>query len=178
MPMLISIVVLTALTRLLPHPPNFAPIGALALFGAAFFKRKELAILIPLLAIWVSDLILTNVVYAAYYDGFQWFGHAWVYLAFLVIALIGIFALKNWSWEKLIGTSLIGSGVFFMLTNFGSWLSPLSMFPKDLGGLISTYVAGIPFLGWTVAGDLFYALALFGIMHLAKSKFPQLAIQK
>jgi len=83
------LILVAALSRLLPHPPNFTPIGGMALFGAAYFSKKHLALIIPLVALWISDLILNNVVYGAYYDGFSWMGMPMVYAAFIIIALMG-----------------------------------------------------------------------------------------
>src|SRR5690554_7475691 len=69
---LMLIVVLAAFSRLIPHPPNFTPIGAMALFGAAWFTNRFQALLLPLLALWLSDLALNNLIYAGYYEGFTW----------------------------------------------------------------------------------------------------------
>ena len=92
-----TFVLLAALTRLLPHPPNFTPIGSMALFGAAYFSRKYLAFLVPILAFWVSDLVLNNVVYAAYFESFSWFSPAllWSCAAMVLIVVIGRHFLKK-----------------------------------------------------------------------------------
>ena len=70
---LIAIILLAALSRLIPHIPNFSPIGAISLFGAAFFKQRWKAFLIPVLSIWVSDLFINNIIYSDYYPTFTWF---------------------------------------------------------------------------------------------------------
>ncbi|MDD2300415.1 MAG: hypothetical protein PHU69_12360, partial [Fermentimonas sp.] len=84
------------MSRLLPHPPNFAPIGAMALFGAAYFSKKYWAFIIPIASMWVSDLILNNVIYGQYFDHFVWFysGSLFTYGAFALIVVLGMFTLK------------------------------------------------------------------------------------
>ena len=173
---LIGIVFIAAMTRLLPHPPNFAPIGAIALFGAAYFRKPILGLAITFLAIWMSDLILNNVVYAAYYDGFQWFSTMWVYVGFAAVFLLGYLALKKINTGKLALTAVGGSVLFFLITNFGAWQFSGGLYPKNFAGLMSAYAAGIPYFWYTLAGDLFYVAVLFGSFELMKAKFPKLAI--
>ncbi len=92
---LFLIVISAAFSRLLPHPPNFTPIGAMALFGAAYFSKKHIALILPIIAMFLSDLVINNVVYAQYFDGFTFFypGFYWTYGAFIVIGLlvVGLF---------------------------------------------------------------------------------------
>ncbi len=172
-------ILLAALSRLLPHPPNFTPIGALALFGAAYFHRKELAFAVPLVAMWVSDLILNNAIYAkAYpelYNGFVFIGSLWVYLGILVIALLGLWMLKKVNVPNLLGASLMASVLFFLVTNFGCFLVD-PMYPKHFAGLMSAYAMGIPFFWNTLLGDLFFTAVLFGGFELVKRRFPVLQL--
>jgi len=175
---LIGLVIITAMTRLLPHPSNFAPIGAIALFGAAYFRKPILGLIITFLAIWFSDLLLNNLVYTAYYDGFQWFSMYWVYIGFAAIFGLGYLALKKLSISKLILTSIGGSILFFLVTNFGAWQLSPALYPQNFAGLISAYAAGIPFFWNSMIGDLFYVALLFGSFELLKTRFPQLAFSK
>ncbi|SVB25226.1 uncharacterized protein METZ01_LOCUS178080, partial [marine metagenome] len=64
------LLILAAFSRLIPHPPNFTALGAMALFGGAYVSSRTLAIILPLGALWVSDLILNNLVYTEFYQGF------------------------------------------------------------------------------------------------------------
>lgn len=170
------LILLAALSRLLPHPSNFAPIAGMGLFGAAYFSNKYHAFLIPFIAYWISDLILDNLIYAQYYDGFQWFGSPAVYISFALIIVLGFVLLKKVSVVNLIIAGLSSSVLFFLITNFGSWLgSPL--YTKTFDGLIACYVAGIPFFWNTLAGDLFYITILFGSYELVKRQYPQLVKQ-
>lgn len=159
---LLCLLILTAaLCRLLPHWPNFTPIGAMALFGAAYFPRKVLAFIVPVLALYLSDLLLNNWVYGEYYEQFTWAISPYVYGAFALIVLIG-FALRGRSRPlPIVGAALSASMVFFLITNFGAWLAD-PIYTKDLPGLLAAYTAGLPFFWNTVAGDLFFSGALFG----------------
>lgn len=171
-------VLLAALSRLLPHPPNFAPIGAIALFGGAYFYRRSFAYLIPIISMWLSDLILNNVVYGSYFNRFIWFydGFYWTYGAFVLIVTIGFLLLKKVSVKTLLPASLLASVVFFLLSNFGVWCST-TMYPKDMGGILSCYVAGLPFFRNTLLGDLMYNGILFGTFELVQKWIPVLRIQ-
>jgi len=171
------IIVVAAMSRLLPHPPNVTPIGAIGLFGAAHFSKKYWAFIIPLLALFISNLLINNVIYSAYNDGFVLFGNLWVYAAFIGIVLLGIVMLKKVKPVNLFLTSLVASIVFFLVTNFGVWMSG-TMYPMNLTGLIAAYTAAIPFFWNTVAGDLFFVTALFGIYELAMKTIGKAAINR
>ena len=171
-------VVLAALSRLLPHPPNMAPIAGMALFGAGYYTKKYWAYLIPIAAMWVSDLVLNNVLYAQYFDNFVWFysGSLFTYGAFALIVLMGSYTLRKKNIGTIIFSALGASVIFFIVSNFGVWLtSPL--YAKTWTGLTACYVAAIPFLQNTLAGDLAYAAVLFGLFELSKFWFPSLRIK-
>ena len=157
-------------------PSNFTPIGALALFGAAYFTEKRWAFIIPLLALWASNLILNNVLLSQYYEGFVWFANPMVYIAFIAIVCLGIYTLKEVKPLKLLGVSLGASILFFLLTNIESWLT-LPMYPKTFAGLIQAYIAAIPFFWNTLIGDLVFTGALFGAFELLQSRNPILRAQ-
>jgi hypothetical protein len=175
------IIVAAALARLFSPLDNFTPIGAMALFGGAYFSRKYLAFLVPFAAMWLSDLYLNNVVYSQMYpeayNGFAWFGSMWVYGSFLLIVALGMTALKKVSFMRVAGTSLIASVLFFLITNFGSWLA-MPIYTKDFSGLMQSYIAGIPFFRNSVVGDLFYVFVFFGSYEWLKSRFPALQAAK
>lgn len=174
-----AMILLSALTRLIPHPPNFAPIGAMALFGAAYYSKRRWAFIIPIAAMFVSDLILNNVAYGQYFDGFVWFyaGSLFTYGAFALIVLLGMFTLKAVRVTKVIFCSLGASAIFFIVSNFGVWFSG-TMYAKDLSGLITCYIAGIPFFQNTLAGDLVYCAALFGAFEYSAIKIPELRLSR
>lgn len=169
------IILLAALSRLLPHPANFAPIGGMALFGAAYYTRKWWAYIIPIASMWISDLLLNNIVYAEYFDHFVWFysGSLFTYVAFALIVLMGKFTLRKVCIPQLLFSALAASVIFFLVSNFGVWFSG-TMYPKDMNGLMACYAAGIPFFKNTILGDLVYAGVLFGLFEAILSWFPSL----
>ena len=172
-------VVLAALSRLLPHPPNVAPIAGMALFGAGYYSKKYWAYLIPIAAMWVSDLILNNVLYAQYFDSFVWFysGSLFTYAAFALIVLLGSYTLRKKNIGTIIFSALGASVIFFIVSNFGVWLtSPL--YAKSWAGLTACYAAAILFLQNTLVGDLAYTAVLFGLFELSKSWFPSLRMRQ
>lgn len=171
----IALVLAAAFSRILPHPYNFTPIGGMALFAGAVFSRHRWSWLLPFIALWFSDLVLNNTVYAGLYEGFRWFSHASVLIAFALIFLMGRVGVREWKPVRLLGLSLAGSMLFFLITNGAAWASVASPYSKDLPGLMSAYVAGIPFFGGTVAGDLFYNTVLFGGWYLIGQREIRLA---
>ena len=173
------LILLAAISRLLPHPPNFAPIGGMALFGAAYYTRRVWAYFVPIAAMWLSDLILNNVGYAQYFDGFVWFNPTWMFTfgSFALIVLLGTFTLKKVGVPQLLFSALGASIIFFLVSNFGVWLTS-GMYPKSWGGLIACYAAGIPFFQNTVFGDLVYSAVLFGLFEWSLSWFPALRTRK
>ena len=152
-----------AFLRLLPHPPNFAPIAAMALFGGAYFSKKTFAFIIPLAAMFLTDMIIGI------------YSYAWiVYISFALIVVLGIFMLKKVSVKKLIFASLTASVSFFAITNFGVWALG-TLYPKTPAGLLASYTAAIPFFQNSLVGDLFFVGVMFGVYELVKSKVPALA---
>lgn len=168
-------IIFAVLSRLLPHAYNFTPLGAIALFGMAYFKDKKWALIIPLAALWASDLILNNFRYAEYYDGFAWFssGALFVYGAFAMIAVLGYYLLQKVSFSRVLGGAFGASVIFFVISNFGVWIgSP--MYPLTAEGFIACYTAAIPFFHYTLAGDLIYCGVLFGGFEFIVNRYPEL----
>jgi hypothetical protein len=173
---LASLIVIAALTRLLPHPPNFSPVEAIALFGGAYFASRAWAFVVPLVAMFASDFVL-GLVHGGTY--FSYFSHAGFWLVYACIALSTLmgFGLRGRvGGGRVLGYSLAGSVLFFVVTNFGAWLgSP--MYPQTGAGLAAAYVAGVPFFQWTVLGTLAYAALLFGGFALLRRQVPALRAQ-
>jgi hypothetical protein len=155
-PVAIALTVLAALVRLVPHPPNFAPVGAAALFGGARLRGWQ-AYLVPLLAMVLTDPIRSRI--EGGYPAYTW-GSLVVYSCFLISVLLGRLFLRNSSSpSRIASVALMGSVQFFVVTNFASWLGYYS---HTWAGFVACYTAAIPFFGYTVLGDLFYCGALFG----------------
>ena len=166
---LIIFILFASFSRLIPHIPNFTPIGAIALFGGAYFKNKFYAFLIPLSSLFLSDLIINNFFLIIDNNNFTWFypGFLWQYFSFAIIIIIGIYNSNKFNFKKLL-ISVIGSSlVFFLITNFGVWISG-SIYPKNIFGLIWCYTLAIPFYKGTLLGFLFYSFLLFGIIEFFK----------
>ena len=159
---LLSAIVLAAALRLVPHPPNFTPIGAMALFSGAYLGRRSLAFVAPLAAMLLSDAVL------GFYSGM------WVtYLAVALIVVVGAFALQKRSPLRIGVAAIAGSVLFFLVSNFGTWALG-DMYPHTNAGLAACYAAAIPFFQKTLAGDLFYATLLFGGFCIAEHLAPKL----
>jgi hypothetical protein len=145
-----------AAVRIAPHPWNFTPVGAMALFSGAVIRNRRLAFLFPLLALFVGDIFvgihkLMLVVYAS----------------FAVNVAIG-----HWlSEERTVGriglATVVGATQFFIITNWGVW-EFLGGFPHTAPGLLSCYISGLPLFCNTLAGDAFYTTLLFGGYALAE----------
>ena len=171
-----GMIVLAALSRLLPHPPNFSPVEAIALFGGAYFASRWAAVWVPLAAMFVSDLALGVMNGGIYWSYFLSAGYLLVYACIALSAVLG-FGLRGRANVARVGAySLLGSVLFFAVTNFGAWLgSP--MYPQTGAGLAAAYVAGIPFFQWTLLGTLFYSALLFGSFAWLRSRSPTLVAQ-
>jgi hypothetical protein len=160
--MLATMILAAAASRLIPHPPNFSPIAALALFGGAQFTDKRLAFLMPLAAMFLSDLILGL--------------HSLIpviYCTFALIVCLGFWVRRNQSIGRIGGAALLGTILFFVTTNFGDWLFS-SFYPKTESGLLACYTEAIPFFWNTMASDLIYTVLLFGTLRAAEWRWPVL----
>jgi hypothetical protein len=153
-------------------PNNFAPINSLALFSGARF-RKFYAFIIPLLTIWLSD-ILINKIYFSHWT-FFYSGFYWQYGSYLLITLIGIKFIKCNKFFSIITSALCASLLFFLISNFGVWLTG-NFYPPTLNGLLVCYVAAMPFMQVTLVSDLFYAMLFFGVLSLVMKRKKMLAL--
>jgi len=159
---LIAMILAAALSRLIPHPYDFAPIGALALFGGAQFADRRLAFLVPLAALLLSDLCL------GLYSHMEW-----VYGNFALTVCIGLWLRRRRDVWRIAAASLATSVLFFVVTDFGEWLNG-TLYTQNLAGLLACYVAAIPFFPNSLLGDGFYNLVLFGGFALLERRFEAL----
>lgn len=143
--------------RILPHPWNFTPISAMALFGGVYLSRK-VALILPLAAMLISD----------YFIGFYEIEiMASVYLSFLFVVLLGYLIKKYKKWYTVLGGSILGSVLFFLITNFAVWAFA-SWYPRDLAGLAMSYILALPFFRNALIGDLFYVAIFFGTFEIIR----------
>ena len=173
---LTGLILLAAMTRLLPHPPNFSPVEAIALFGGAYFASRQWALIVPLVVMLLSDLALGLVHGGIYFEYFASAGFWLVYACIALSTVLGFGLRGRVTGGRVLGYSLLGSLLFFVVTNFGTWLGG-SMYPPTAAGLSAAYVAGIPFFKWTVLGTLFYSALLFGGFALLRRQVPALRAQ-
>jgi hypothetical protein len=174
---LIALIIVVALARLIPNMPNFSPMSAIALFCAAHFDKLWKAILVTLFATFVSDVILNNTIYSSMNNGFTFFydGFIWQYLAYVAIAFLGSTIFNSINKAKVLGASITTTLIFFLISNFGAWIS-LPFYSKDIAGLMASYTAGLPFLKNTLLSDLFYSSFLFGAYYLLQNRFAALRL--
>jgi hypothetical protein len=175
---LVAMIVAAAMSRLLPHPPNFSPVEAIALFGGAYFASRAWAVLVPLAAMLISDVVLAAL-NGGSYSFANYFASTSFWLVYGCIAVsttLGFGLRGKVGGAKVLGYSLLGSVLFFLATNFGAWLGS-TMYPQNGAGLVAAYAAGIPFFQWTVLGTLFYSALLFGGFALLRRQVPVLRAQ-
>lgn len=160
--LILGLIIAAAVMRLIPHPPNFVPLAAMALFSGAYLPDRRLALIIPLAALFVTDLLLG--LHATM---------AFVYLGFVLTVAIG-FLLRRRRGLLRVGAAVLASAtVFFLLTNFGTWLVG-GLYPLTGAGLAACYIAAIPFFQTSLLADLFYSALLFGGMAVVERKSPRL----
>ena len=156
--------------RLLPHPPNVTPIAAIALFGGALLEKRVLALIVPLMAMVISDLLLAATLYgSAAFNMVTPF----VYGGFCMTVGLGRVLRRRRTPLRIVSAALAGSVLFFLLTNFGVWLRG-ALYPANWEGLVTCYIAAVPFFRNTILGDAFYTLVLFGGFALIELRIPVL----
>ncbi len=143
--------------RLLPHPWNVTPLGAMFLFSGATFRSKRASLLVPLVAVLLSDYAVIHFIYGGLY---AWFS-PYTWTGFLAVGLLGWTLRRKLTVPRVAVASLAGSVAFFLLSNLGVWVA-WKLYPPTFGGLIDCYVAALPFFRNSLLGDLVYAGLMFG----------------
>jgi hypothetical protein len=159
----LTLVIVGVVLRVMPHPWNFAPIGAIALFGGARFDRRYFAIGIPLLTMFVGDAFI----------GFHSLMPV-IYATYALIAVIGMFLRDRTTIPAVAGGVLLSSTIFYLTTNFAVWEMGTT-YAKNGAGLLACYIAAIPYFGNTLASDALYSAIFFGIFALAERRIPAFA---
>jgi hypothetical protein len=160
----VSFIVIGGAMRLIPHPANFVPIAAMALFGGVYLSKKQ-AFVLPIVAMILSDFFL----------GFGSLPmRLGVYGSFILTVLIGIRIKNSKNVKNVILGSLTSSILFFTITNLAVWVFS-GLYLHTPQGLIQCYFFAIPFFRNTILGDLFYTGAFFSVYELAKANFFKLA---
>lgn len=162
-----------AILPMLGHFSNFSPIDAIALFSGCYFAKKWQSVLITLASVLVGDFALSLVMggaWTTFYHGFYW-----QYIAYVPMVLMGSVLAKKLTSGNLLMACVASSVLFFIVTNFGTWIS-WPMYPKTLSGLSACYVAAIPFFKNTLISDLMYSAIFFGVFELAQKRFTSLRL--
>jgi hypothetical protein len=162
-----SAVVLAALTRFIPHEPNFTAVGSMALFAGALMPKRWMSLLVPMITLLLTDLVL----------GFH--NTMWaVYGSFAIITMMGWMLSKRQNTVNIIGASVVAALFFFFTTNAAVWImdinSPAPFFSSDFSGLMACIEMGLPFLKNQILSQALFGAVLFGTYYLVKSKKPAL----
>ncbi len=161
---------------------NFTPIGAIALFGGAYFSNRWKAILIPMLSLFISDLLIN----AFYYNGqfgIMYDGWYWVYGSFILMVFLGAWIIKQVSIQNVLLASAAVSIVHWIISDIGVFLGSCAdittgqLYTKDLQGLLKCYLLALPYLKSMFLGTLCYSAIMFSAFELAKRKYPVLALK-
>jgi len=146
---------------------NFSPIAAIAIFGTVNFQKKWMALFLPFLLMLITDVCIALDQHTVLFHKYVVF----TYGSFFLVGALSYWMRQNFSTTKLLSLSLLSSVLFFVITNFGVWMVDGSGYPKNLAGLVECYFAGIPFFKYTLAGDLFFTMSLFGIFEVVKRNY-------
>lgn len=154
-----GMILVAAFSRFLPHPPNMTAVGAMALFAGARFPNKAWAILVPLLAMLLSDLFI------GFYKSM-----IFTYIGFALVAVWGL-ALrgqrKPMAW---LGGSVVASGIFYLISNIGAWWGS-TFYEPTASGLAAALIAGLPFFPSTLVGDAVFTVVLFGLYQVFEKRW-------
>jgi hypothetical protein len=155
---------------------NFTPIGAMALFGGAYFQNRWKAYAFPLLTLLASDIVINTVVHQGKF-GIMYSGWYWTYLAFALMVLTGKLLLKKITVKNIIIVSLATVFIHWVVTSPACILLEGSMYPKTWAGYYTSLIAAIPYERNFLIGTLVYSGALFGLFEWMKAKYPLLQIK-
>ncbi|MES2518096.1 MAG: DUF6580 family putative transport protein [Bacteroidota bacterium] len=174
-----GMILLAAISRFLPVAmpslSNFSPVGAMALFGGAYFAKKSWAFAVPLFALWVSNLVLNNFFYKQYYPSFSFGFETTVFISIAFVVLVGIVLLKKVTITNLLLANLVGTVGFFLISNFFVWNSG-QMYPLTTEGLVACYTMALPFLKNSLLSNLLFSGVMFGMFEYAKTQVKELAV--
>ena len=164
------LIIIAAISRFIPHGYNFTPIAGMALLGGGYYNKRILAFIVPILVLFVTDFVLNNTLYRAFFpdvEGIVFFSNFMIftYIGTAGIVLIGMGLLKKVTAPRILGGALFSTILFFLITNFGSWATG-TMYPKTGGGLIASYIAGLPFMSGHLIGNLVFSFILFTAFEL------------
>ena len=176
--LLLALVTVGIVSRFLPHPPNITAVAAVSLFAGAILNSRLFAVLMPMVLMYLSDFAINNTVGRVYFTEHEglvlWSSYmTWVYIGFGLTALIGYSLLKNRTTAKLAGGAILATLVFWLCSNFGSFIDPINVYPFSINGLMACYIAALPFLLNSLIGNLFFTFVIFGIYDYVNARYFQ-----
>ncbi len=154
----VVIILALSLTRLIPHPWNFSPMLAAGIFSGFYFRQLYLSLFVVIVSMFIGDLFLG-------FHSLMFF----TYIALAIAVFIGLYV-KYFKFTEILYSGLASSVCFFVITNFGAWLTHGEMYTKDFSGLMQSYVMGIPFFHNTLISTFLYLLLLKLLFDLAVRK--------
>jgi hypothetical protein len=161
---LFAIVSRIAIPPFFGHIPNFSPLDAIALFCGTYFYKRIAAFVITLLSVWLGDIVINKMMLG--HVVFFYPGCYWQYASYLLIAVVGMRLHQGVTLQRVAKACLASSMLFFMISNFGVWMSG-ALYPMTTDGLIACYLAAIPFFKNTLLSDFLFAAVLFGSFEFA-----------
>lgn len=150
---------------------NFTPIGAIALFGGAYFSNKFKAFAVPLITLFISDQVLNYMIFqkvVIFYGGFFW-----TYLSFVLMVLVGTY-IKKVNVISISLASVVMVAIHWIVSDIGVVLGEGSMYPRTFAGYLEALVAAIPFERNFLYSTLVFSFAMFGGFEFAKTRFSSL----
>ena len=153
----ISLILVLALSRLIPHPYNFTPMLAVGVFSGFYFKQFYLSLFIVIFSMFIGDLFLG-------FHSTMFF----TYISLAVAVLVGL-SVKRFKFKEILFTGLASSVCFFIITNFGAWLTH-QMYEQNFNGLLQSYEMAIPFFHNTLISTFLYLLILKLLFDIAIKK--------
>ena len=154
----ISIVLILIFSRLIPHPPNFTPVIAVAVLSNYFFKNIYMSLSVLFISLFLSDLMI------GLYKNMLF-----VYFSIFVVSIIFFIYLRFVNYKNLLFASFLGSLIFFFISNFGVWLLG-NLYEKNLDGLLECYFLAIPFFKNTILSTIFYTFLTFFCLNFLKKR--------
>ena len=153
----ICLIIVLSFSRLIPHPWNFTPVLAMGIFSGFYFKNFILSSFIVVFSMFVGDLFL----------GF----HSTMFFTYtsLIIAVVLGLLIKKFKFTEILFYGLASSVCFFLVTNFGAWLT-LEMYEKSFAGLLQSYILAIPFFHNTLISTFLYLILLKVLFNLFVKK--------
>ena len=162
----IVLILLAGIFRLIPHPWNLTPVLAACLFSGFKIKPNRLALSLPLIAIFLGDITL------GFYKGM-----GWVYISYISVVALALLLNKKNSIQAKFSAPILGSFIFFFISNFGVWNGGF-LYPKTFEGLIQCYISAIPFFKNTLIGTIIYFGIFFTISEYLEKSIFKIATSK